>query len=302
MSTDKKQMTDYTRLVKEWADVHSRFEERVRLNIDIKLAEFLRGKGIDSKKKTHDSVGGGGHKDYLRRVTKNTECLNHGTTPAEWLAHASRQLKLYQDKMAKQGETGAGSIRTEVTRTVAGGAEAKAGEAKAPGEKKERVPGAVTALLKAMKDISEAEDGWRSMATEALEAYNKAMEAKKARAAKKKAEKVTTVTTVAEEEEEEEDEPDTESKPEPTPAPAQAVEELDEEEEEEDEEEEDEEEEAKPLALPSDAILAPAPEPPAKVIICRCSRLGCKATTGNPALRLWIKDNGKWICPVHKKV
>jgi len=283
MSINEKQMTDYGRLVTEWENVAARFRECVRTGTEVKLADFLRTRGVDSKKTLNDAIGAGGHKDYLRHITKNTECLKQGTNAAERLRYASGQLQLYKDKQGKQAETGAGFIRTEVTRTVEGGIEAKAGTPKPAGEKKERVPGAITSLLKALEEISECEENWQGIASAALTDYKAKAEARKARAEAKKG------TPVLEVDEKLEDE-------------FGEISEASEESEEESEASEEEELPADAPELPgtaSEPVPAPAPAPAPRTLK-KCQGVGCRSATMDPTGRDWEKKDGAWYCPCHK--
>jgi hypothetical protein len=267
--TSTKQMTDYERLAAEWTNVRDKFA----LGADC-LAEFLRMKGIDSKKKTGDAIGLGGHKDYLRHITKHTECLKHGTTPERHLAHAERQLALYTDKLAKQKETGAGFIRTEVTRDVVGGTVAKAGEAK-----ERRVCSAVAGLLEALEKISECEEDWQGIARRAVDDYKKLLEVRKERKAKK-AEEVTPVQEVDEKLDEESEASSEEASSEEEEKPADAPE---------------------LPGLASDAVLAPPPEPVKRpAMIASCKHTGCRGVSMSPGSKGWARKDGAWFCPQHK--
>ena len=184
-------MTDYSRLVKEWHIVVETWRLRVSTKQEVSLADTARSNGIDSKKKTNDKVGGGGHKDYLRLIPKNTACLNAGTTDEQRLAHAERQLALYTDKKDVQHRTGAASVRTEVVKAVVGGAEAKAGEPQEREAKEARAAGQTKTLLLALGAITGDEamtlEQCRELARVALARYETLGEARKAKAAARKA-------------------------------------------------------------------------------------------------------------------
>ena len=290
-------MTDYERLAAEWTNVRDKFAAGAE-----RLAEFLRTKGIDSKKKTGDAIGLGGHKDYLRHITKHTECLKHGTTPERHLAHAERQLALYTDKLAKQKETGAGFIRTEVTRDVVGGTVAKAGEAK-----ERRVCSAVAGLLEALEKISECEEDWQGIAKRAVDDYKKLLVVRKERKAKK-AEEVTPVQEVDEKLDEESEKCCREGcENNWDDAKTRLCEECLAAEESSSEEASSEEEEEKPADAPelpglaSDAVLAPPPEPVKRpAMIASCKHTGCRGVSMSPASKGWARKDGAWFCPQHK--
>jgi len=136
-------MTNYHRLVIEWQNVRDKFAGG-----HTNLAAFLRTKGIH-------------HSGYLRHVIKHTECLAHGNTTELHLAHAERQLALYKDKEAKQIETGAKSIRTEVVGLILGGVITRAADPRWVGRLK--LERSHSALLKALdscdslpKEVSDA--------------------------------------------------------------------------------------------------------------------------------------------------